>query len=117
MIRIGWILSLSLMFVAGCKTSQAPVTGAMSKKPNLVFLGTVVSIEASTIPRSSANYTVTFNVDKVESGKFDGKTFSFRIHSPAKSGLETGKQYRVRATKTDRGYFVDQYQWMNRPRN
>jgi hypothetical protein len=117
MMRIGLILSLSLMFIAGCKTSHAPIVAVMSKKPNLVFLGTVVSIGASPLPRSSANYIVTFNVDKIESGKFSGKAFSFRINSPAKSGLEIGKQYIVRATKTDRGYYVDQYQWMNRPRN
>lgn len=117
MMRIGLILSFSLMFVAGCKTSHEPVAAVMSKKPNLVFVGTVVSIEASPLPRSSANYIVTFNVEKVESGKLGVKTFSFPVHSPAKSGLETGKRYRVRATKTDRGYYIDQYQWANQPRN
>jgi hypothetical protein len=113
MMRIGLILSLSLIFIAGCKTSQEPVTAMMSKKPNLVFVGTVVSIEASPLPRSSANYIVTFNVEKVESGKLGGKTFSFPVHNPSQSGLEIGKRYRVVATKTDRGYYIDQHQWAN----
>lgn len=117
MMRIGLILLLSLMFIAGCKTSPEPATAVMSKKPSLVFLGTVMSIKESPLPRSSANYIVTFNVDKVESGKFSGKTFSFRIHSPVKTGLEAGKQYTVRATKTERGYYIDQSQWANQPRN
>lgn len=117
MMRIGWILLFSLMFVAGCKTSPEPVAAVMSKKPNLVFLGTVVSIDVSPLPRSSANYIVTFNVEKVESGKLGAKTFSFPVHDPVQSGLEIGNRYRVRATKTGRGYFIDQYQWANRPLN
>jgi hypothetical protein len=83
----------------------------------LVFLGTVQSIASSTIPQSLANWVVTFRVDRIESGEFDGKTFSFRIHSPSKSGLETGRQYVVEAMRTGAGYEVDQYQWMNRTHN
>ncbi len=33
------------------------------------------------------------------------------------SGLEIGKQYVVEATKTDNGYTIDQYQWMNGTHN
>jgi len=117
MMRIGLILSLSLIFIAGCKTSEEPVTSVMSKKPNLVFVGTVVSIEASPLLRSSAKYIVTFNVEKVESGKLGGKTFSFPVHNPAQSGLQVGRRYVVRATKTEKGYYIDQYQWANRSRN
>jgi hypothetical protein len=54
------------------------------------------------------------DIDRVESGDFDGKTFSFRIHSPTLSRLQTGKQYVVEATRTDAGYVVDQNQWTKR---
>ena len=107
---------LSVIVAAGCAAVGGPDAVAKSK-PELVFLGTVQSIESSTIPQSRANWVVTFRVDRVESGNFDGKTFSFRIHSPSKSGLETGKQYVVEANRTDAGYEVDQYQWMNRTHN
>lgn len=107
---------LCVIVAAGCAAVGRP-DAAEESKPDLVFLGTVQAIESSTIPQSRANWVVTFRVDRMESGHFDGKTFSFRIHSPSLSGLETGKQYVVEATRTDAGYEVDQYQWMNRTHN
>ena len=86
-------------------------------KPDLVFVGTVESIQASPLPQSLANWIVTFRVDRVESGTFTAKTFSFRIHSPSIAGLETQGQYVVEAMRTDAGYAVDQYQWMNKTHN
>ena len=107
---------LFVIVAAGCAVVEGPDAAAKSK-PDLVFLGTVQSIESSTIPQSRANWVVTFRVDRIQSGEFGGKTFSFRIHSPSKSGLETGRQYVVEATRTTTGYAVDQYQWMNRTHN
>ena len=66
----------------------------------------------SRIPKTRANWIVIFNVDKIISGLFTEKTFSFRIHSPVKSGLKVGLKCIVKATKTQTGYLVDQYQWM-----
>lgn len=106
-----------VIVAAGCAAVREPNTPQKSTKPDLVFVGTVESIEASPLPQSLANWVVTFRVDRIESGNFGGTTFSFRIHSPVKSGLEVGKQYLVEATRTDAGYTVDQYQWMNRTRN
>ncbi len=79
-------------------------------KADLVFLGTVKIVEASS-PRSELNWIVHCRVNQVLSGKFSGKTFSFRVHSPAKSGLEVGKQYKVVAKRTIDGYSVEQFQW------
>ncbi len=106
-----------LIMMAGCASVEESDAGAAKPKPDLVFLGTVQSIESSTSPQSLANWVVTFRVDRIQSGEFGGKTFSFRIHSPSKSGLETGKQYLVEATRTNTGYTVDQYQWMKRTHN
>jgi hypothetical protein len=84
-------------------------------KPRLVFVGAVQSIENSPLPRSLANWVVTFSVDKVKCGEFAGESFSFRIHSPIQSGLEVGKQYTVEAERTETGYHVDTFQWIESP--
>jgi hypothetical protein len=81
-------------------------------KYDLIFVGTVKSLKTLNIPRSKVKWAVTFNVDKVKSGNFAEKTFSIRIHSPAKSGLKVGLTYVVKATKNKTGYYVDPYQWM-----
>jgi hypothetical protein len=81
----------------------------------LTFLGTVTRIEIADTGDSLKKWVVTTRVDKVLSGVFSGSQFSFAIHSPAQSGLEVGKQYRIRATRTRDGYFVDQNQWSRSP--
>ena len=108
------MLGSLLVLLAGCATVSEPNSAALAPQPDLVFVGTVESIEASPLPRSLANWIVTFRVDRIEAGDFSGETFSFRIHSPSRSGLESGKQYVVEANRTDTGYKVDQCQWMER---
>jgi hypothetical protein len=108
------LLAVFVVCIAGCVATQRAHTAAVSEKPGLIFLGTVESIEASPIPQSLAEWVVTFRVDRIERGDFAEKTFSIRIHSPAKSGLEAGKQYVVEARRTPTGYEVDQHQWKHR---
>jgi hypothetical protein len=84
---------------------------AQVAEADLVFLGTVEKVEASPLPESKRNWIVHCRVEQVLSGDFPGKTFSFRVHSPAKSGLEVGNQYKIEAKRTTDGYTVDQYQW------
>ena len=79
---------------------------------DLVFMGTVEKLAPSPLPQSTRKWVVQCRVDKIMLGEFSGKTFSFRIHSPAKSGLEIGKQYKIVARRTPEGFAVDQYQWM-----
>ena len=86
----------------------------ISQNTKLVFIGTVDEIENSPLKNSLANWVVTFRVEKVSAGDFKGKTFSFRIHSPSMSGLEIGSRYTVEAWKTDRGFELDEHQWMTR---
>jgi hypothetical protein len=84
---------------------------AAALAPDLVFVGTVESIREASEPQSLANWLVTFRVDRIKSGGFAEKTFSFRIHSPSRSGLKEGKQYEVKARRTATGYAVDPEQW------
>ena len=95
------------------------MTSSSSPKPDepgqdLVFLGTVTEIKPISIPNSRIRWMVTATVDRVLSGQFSEKTFSFGIHSPTKSGLAVGKQYEIRATWTGQGYAVDELQWLPR---
>jgi predicted secreted protein len=82
----------------------------------LVFEGTVVSIEVSPLPKSTQNYLVTMQVDRVVRGQFKGKTFQFRVHSPSKSGLSVKGKYTVEAKVADGKFTVDPNQW-TRPAN
>jgi hypothetical protein len=93
-------------------------TGAVAgetNKADLVFFGTVQKLEAAPLPPPSLeNWVVEFKVDRVLSGSFTNATFSFRIHSPSRSGLEVGKQYQVEARRSGNSYVVDPEQWVKR---
>ncbi len=103
------IIYLSLVLLACLIIGNTTINQAA--QPDLVLLGTVEKVEASPLPQSSLNWIIYCRVDKILSGDLPTKTFSFRVHSPVKSGLEVGKQYRIRAIRTTDGYDVDQYQW------
>jgi predicted secreted protein len=81
----------------------------------LVFEGTVVSIENSPLPQSTQNFVVTMHVNRVVKGRFKGKTFQFRVHSPTKSGLTLKGKYTVEAKRVKGKYLVDQNQWSRPP--
>jgi len=98
--------------INGCFLSPAQ---AADKQEDLVFEGTVTSIKPSPIPNSIYNWIITMRVDRVVKGRFDGKKFQFRIHSPALSGLKVREKRTVEAKRTADGYTVDQYQWTNPP--
>lgn len=78
---------------------------------NMIFLGTIEKIEPSPIQESTLNWVIKCKVDLIIFGKFVDDTFFFRVHSPAKSGLEIGKQYKIEARETEDGFMVDPYQW------
>jgi hypothetical protein len=98
--------------------SAIPSSASTARNPtsdDLTFLSTVTSIEAADTGNARKKWVVTTRVDKILSGDFAGTQFSFAIHSPAQSGLEVGKQYRIRATRTHKGYLVDEDQWRQSP--
>jgi len=72
----------------------------------------VLSVEPSPLDKSNLNWIVHCRVDQILSGDFSEKTLFFRVHSPAKSGIEIGEQYKIKAKRTSNGYTVDQYQFM-----
>lgn len=79
---------------------------------DLVFVGTVTEIAASPAPDApTLGWVVTTKVERVEIGVFTEPTFSFRIHSATRSGLQVGGSYTIRATRTATGYSVDPLQW------
>jgi len=102
---------VQLALLAGCRTIPG------DKEQDLIFLGTIEKIEISPLEQSTQNWVVHCRVERVLSGTFPGKTFAFRIHSPAMSGLEKGKTYKVETKLTPDGYTVDQNQWMTRTLN
>jgi hypothetical protein len=67
----------------------------------LVLVGTITSIfTVHAPPPSRRNWGVTVRVDKVKLGNYSEPTFTFTIHSPARSGVKVGLRCTIVATKT-----------------
>jgi hypothetical protein len=92
--------------------AQAVLRGTIVKEGDLEFIGTVTKIYPLASVRSRKNWAVVTHVDKVVSGDFSGTTFTFAIHSPTLSGLQVGRTYTIKATWIEKGYVVDELQWM-----
>ena len=96
----------------GFDGAQAVSSSTIAKEGDLEFIGTITKIYTLTSIRSRKNWAVVTHVDRVVSGDFFGTTFSFAIHSPTLSGLQVGRTHTIKATWTDKGYVVDELQWM-----
>ena len=92
--------------------AQAVSTSTIVKEGDLEFIGTVTKIYPLTSIRLRKNWAVVTHVDRVVFGDFSGTTLSFATHSPTLSGLQVGRTYKIKATWTDKGYVVDELQWM-----
>jgi len=91
----------------------APAAPAETRD-DLIFRGTVTTLQPAPEAGSNASWIVTLRVQQVRAGKFSGEEFSFRVHSPAQSGLRPGEIYTVRASATrDGSYRVDPRQWLD----
>jgi len=108
-----WVFA-TFCLICGCASStpSPPPPPTAPAATTLIFRGTVEAIQPAPLERSRDNWVVTFRIDRVIQGDFTGQTFSFRIHSPARSGLETARQYIVEARPVPGGFEVDQYQWL-----
>ncbi len=82
----------------------------MTSDAPLILHGTIETIAPSS--NGHRRWIVTLRVDAVVEGVFAGDTFSFSIHSPARSGLATGQSRLVRALPVSGGYTVDEFQWL-----
>jgi hypothetical protein len=88
------------------------MASASEKAPSkvLVLTGTVGSIyQADAPPLSTKNWGVYLHVEKVKKGKYSEPTFTFAIHSPARSGLKIGGRYTIEATWTGHRYEVSEW--------
>jgi hypothetical protein len=113
-----WIVVVGLLVCGANKTmSVAPQPRGLEEAQNafpdatgkdLVFVGTVTEIYPVSAAHSLREWAVVAHVDKVVSGEFSGTTFTFAIHSPARSGLLVGHTYTINATRTVAGYVVDE---------
>ena len=116
-----WTLAVVLLLAAAVAGAAAPALPDEAAAPaapgaardDLVFRGTVTTLQPAPVAGSNAGWIVTLHVQQVRAGKFSGDEFSFRVHSPAQSGLRPGETYTVRATATGDGYRVDPRQWLD----
>jgi len=114
-IALEFLLFGALAGTVGAITQQrsfaaGPATGIPAQ--DLVFIGTVTKIYPAPSRHSRRNWAVVTRVDRVVSGAFSGKTFSFMVHSPAQMGLRVGRAYTLKATRSEGGYLVDDTQWL-----
>lgn len=79
-----------------------------AKAEGLVLVGTVTKIYQLADTRSRRSWAIVANVDRVLSGEFTGTSFTFAVHSPARAGLQVGRTYTIKATRTAEGYLVDE---------
>jgi len=96
----------------GCKRACGGVIGAViwllaygalaaPRVEELVLVGTITSIfTVDAPPPSRRNWGVTVRVEKVKLGNYSEPTFTFTIHSPARSGVKVGLRCTIVATKT-----------------
>jgi len=92
----------------GFDRAQSASPGADLKSDDLVFIGTVTKFYPVAAPRQRRRWAVVAHVDRVVSGEFTGRTFTFTVHSPAGAGLRVNRAYIIRATRTDGGYAVSE---------
>lgn len=92
--------------------SQSGSDDSSVEKPCLVFVGTVSRIYPIRPTRSRRNWAVVAEVNRLVSGEFSGRTFTFTVHSPARIGLRVGMTYRFEAAWSNGKYVVNDRKWM-----
>lgn len=79
----------------------------VSREPTVVLVGTVASVAPNDpSPPSRHLWSVTFQVEKVKSGRYTEPTRTFSVHSPTRAGLRAGGRYTIEATWNGLGYEV-----------
>ena len=95
-----------LLVIAGSLTARGAF--AAPRVDELVLIGTITSIyQVDAPPPSLRHWGVTVRVEKVKVGQYSEPTFTFTLHSPARSGVKVGLRCTIVATKTGQeGYLV-----------
>jgi hypothetical protein len=79
-------------------------------KPDLVLRARVTRIVlARQPPPGRLHWIIQTRVLKVLRGRFSGKRFDFRVHSPARSNLRRGKVITIEAWRTKNGWYVSPF--------
>ncbi|HKO94180.1 MAG TPA: hypothetical protein VJU61_23665 [Polyangiaceae bacterium] len=95
-----------LMVIAIGVAAQAAL--ATPGVEEIVLTGTVTSIfQVIAPPGSDRHWGATLRVEKVKAGVYSEPTFTFTLHSPARSGVDVGGRCTIVATKAgEKGHFV-----------
>ena len=101
---------LSCLVLTACVSDQV-TQRSEAAHGDLAFIGTVTNLEPHVRQGSRHGWLVTFAINEIVAGELEAETFSFLVHSPARSRLELGRRYEVRAIRTAEGYEVDEHQW------
>ena len=80
--------------------------GAAHPAADLLLRVRVEHLFINRLPRSRLNHVVKSKVLAVLRGEFSGKTFDFRLHSPAKAGIRVGSVVFIGARKVGSGFIV-----------
>jgi micrococcal nuclease len=80
--------------------------GATRPAADLVLQVRVKRVFINRLPRSQLHHVVKTKVLAVLRGAFTGKTFDFRVHSPARAGIGAGSVVFIGARKVGDGYIV-----------
>ncbi len=80
--------------------------GVARPAADLVLQVRVRRIFINRLPRSRLNHVVKTKVLAVLRGKFSGKTFDFRVHSPSMARIRAGSVVFIGARKVGSGYIV-----------
>jgi hypothetical protein len=108
--------SIAGIVAAVAMLAQLALAAAPAAK-KLLLTGTVMAIfRVEAAPPSRRNWGVTVQVERVKAGKYTDPTFTFRVHSPARAGLEVGVRYTIEATWNGREYEVDETRPIHRER-
>ena len=105
------ILQVAVLAIIAVCEAGWPIASAAEATPSkkVVLTGTVGSISQIDAPPPSLNsWEVYFHVEKVKKGKYSDPTITFRIHSPARAGLQLGGRYTIEAAWTGQEYEVSE---------
>jgi hypothetical protein len=109
--------------MSGSTTSRSAASASAANSDpldlvkDLVFTAVIEVIECAPLGARGRflDWVVRTRVEQVIEGDFTGNAFVFRVHSPARSGLELGRRCTVRAIAVEGGYTVDENQWSGAP--
>lgn len=88
-------------------STPAPDGSSTNSPDDLSLTGLVLNIENNPIDDSRDKpWVVRMRVEEIRRGALTGGAFSFRIHSPARSGVAVGSRCVIQATREGSGYIV-----------